>query len=216
MTKARIGLVGGMLAIAGMVLALPAGAQPGNLLANGQFDLSGAGVEGWLVLSPEFSTFFHYPSPDADDCGESGSGRAFSDPDLNFTTAEYRYCIGPVVPGASYWIGGAILFPTSAVHGKANLTLTFRTGPDCTGSSDSALFAGYATSDVAGWQQVTSGPIVAGAAAQSARLRLLLTQDVGSEPGIEAFFDNLRVTSTDWVFADDFELGVICRWVEGP
>ncbi len=205
----------GCALMAALTQAAPAMAQPGNLLANGQFDLA-VGVEGWSVVSPQYSTFFHYPTPDADDCGESGSGRAFSNPAGNFGSAEYRYCIGPVIPGTSYWVGGAILFETAAVQGRANLTLGFWTGADCTGAQDSGLFAGHAMSDVAGWQRFTSGPAVPGPAVDSVMLRLILTQDVGSEPGIEAFFDNLRVTTTDWIFADDFELEVACRWTEVP
>jgi hypothetical protein len=193
------------------LLAVSAFAQTGNLLPNGRFDLID-GVSGWGVLSPQISSLDFDPMLDADACTGSGSAFATADPGNDFGTATYRVCLGAVAVGQSYWIDGEILFPSSAVAGRSNLTLNFWTGPNCDGSADGGLFAGYALTSVAGWQRVAAGPAVAGSQIQSVMMSVLLTQDVGAEPALQAHFDEIRVTLSDPTFVDDFELGEVCRW----
>jgi hypothetical protein len=197
------------------LLAVPTFAQPGNLLTVGRFD-SAAEVADWEVMSPQYSGLSFEATADADQCDGSGSALATSNPAANAGTAEYRACVGPVVPGAAYWIGGEVRFPSSAVDGTANLTLSFLTGAGCTGLFDTHLASGYALSNVGGWQRVGGGPSVPLAGAQSVMLRLLLTQTTGSQPQIAAQFDELRVTTTDWIFAEDVEIGEACRWDSEP
>jgi hypothetical protein len=198
-----------------LLYSAPAVAQPGNLLSVGRFDAA-VEIADWEVMSPQYSGLAFDATADADQCDASGSALATSNPAANAGTAEYRACLGPVVPGAEYWIGGEIRFPSSAVDGHAHLTLSFLTGAGCTGLFDTHLFAGSALSSVSGWQTVAAGPAVPLAGAQSVLLRLLLVQTTGSQPQIAAQFDELRVTIANWIFAEDVELGEACRWDSEP
>lgn len=193
------------------LLAVSAFAQTGNLLPNGRFDLDD-GVIGWELLSPQMSALDFDPMVDADDCTGSGSAFATADPEIDFGTGVYRVCLGAVAAGQAYRISGEILFPSSAVTGRSNLTLNFMTGPNCDGTANGGLFAGYALSSVAGWQHVAAGPAVPDAEIQSVMMSVMLTQLVGAEPELQAYFDELRVTLSDWTFADDFEAEESCRW----
>lgn len=193
------------------LLAVPVFGQTGNLLPNGRFDLID-GVTGWQVLSPQMSSLAFDPMLDVNSCTGSGSALATADPSVDFGTATYYVCLGTVAAGQSYRISGEILFPSSAVSGRSNLTLNFMTGANCDGTANGGLFAGYALSSVAGWQRVAAGPAVPDGSIQSVKMSVLLTQLVGAEPALLAYFDEIRVTVTDGIFADDFELEESCRW----
>lgn len=193
------------------LLAASAFAQTGNLLLNGRFDLVD-GVIGWEVLSPQSSSLTFDPMLDFDACTGSGSALATTDPNIDFGTAVYKVCLGAVAAGQSYRISGEILFPSSAVAGRSNLTLNFMTGPNCDGTANGGLFAGYVLSSVAGWQHVAAGPADPDVSIQSVLMSVMLTQLVGAEPALQAHFDEIRVTLSDGTFADDFELGEGCRW----
>ncbi len=194
------------------LLAAPVFAQTGNLLPNGRFDLID-GIIGWQVISPQISSLSFDPALDADACSGSGSASATADPSVDFGTASYRVCLGAVSPGQIYWIAGEVLFPSSAIAGRANLTLSFLTGPNCTVAyAPGGIFAGYAVSTAAGWQRVAAGPAIPDGTAQSVMIDVMVTQIVGAEPAVSATFDEIRVTLTDGIFADDLELGESCRW----
>jgi hypothetical protein len=182
MISNRIVVVG--LAAVVLVCA-PAAAQTGNLVPNGRFDL-GVGVTGWQVVNPEFNALVFDSTLDFDGCTQSGVAHGSCDPPVDWGTGEYRACLGAVSTAESFKISGEFLFLSSAVDGHA--------------------------SDVSGWQHVEAGPVSPDPASQSVMLRVLLTQIVGSEPAIEVRFDEIRVTHTDWVFAEDLEIGETCRW----
>ena len=194
-----------------VLVCAPAAAQTGNLVPNGRFDL-GVGVTGWQVVNPEYNALVFDSTLDVDGCAQSGVAHGICDPPVDFGTGEYRVCLGAVSTAESFTISGELLFLSSAVEGHANLTLTFWDGPNCTGDYTNGLFAGYAVSDVTGWQHVEAGPVSPDPASQSAMMRVLLTQIVGSQPAIEVRFDEIRVTLSDWVFAEDLEIGETCRW----
>ena len=48
--------------------------------------------------------------------------------------------------------------------------------------------------------------------AVSVMISVLLTQNVGADPAVEALADEVRVTAADWIFAEDQEIGEPCRW----
>ena len=194
-----------------LLLCAPAAAQTGNLVPNGRFDTT-VGIAGWQVINPEFNALVFDAALDADDCPGSGAAHGTCDPGVDFGTGEYRTCLGAVSSADSLFISGEFLFASSAVEGRSNLTLSFYDGPDCTGTNTNGLFAGYALSSVAGWQHLEAGPVAPDPAAQSAQLRVLLTQIVGAQPAVEVRFDEIRVTRADWVFAEDVDLGSTCRW----
>lgn len=198
-----------LVALAGAVAA-----QNGNLATNGQFD-HGQGIAGWQVVSPAYSSLSFVPGTDAGGCVASGAALGISDPDSDFGTADYRICVPGLAAGAAYRIAGSFRFDSDLVAGRANVTLSFFTGTDCTGSSPGSTFAGYALTGTSGWQTVASGPHLAPAGTQSALLRALLTQEFGAQPAIEVLFDDIRVASAAWLFGDGFEVGARCRWSAG-
>jgi len=193
-----------------ILVAATAGAQPGNLVASGQFDDS-ADVGDWFVLSPGYSGASH-STTDADSCAGSGSFLATADPPNDFSTATYWVCLGAIQPATDYSISGDFHFASQTYAARANLTLNFKDGPDCTGDFTNGLFAGYAESAVTGWQHVAAGPVTPGAGTQSAMISILLTQYVGDEPEIFVRADNVRVVASGWIFGEGVELGSTCRW----
>jgi hypothetical protein len=197
-----------LVALAALAAA-PVAAQTGNLVP-GQLDDVGS-IAAWQVGNPVTSSA-SFSALDADGCAGSGSLRADFDTPVDFATADYSVCLATVVPGAGYAIAADFLFDTNAYAARANLSLSFYGGADCTGDYLNGLFAGYAQSAVAGWQHVESGPVTADAAAQSALMSIMLTQIVGADPAIHALADNVRVTAAEWVFAESFEVGEACRW----
>jgi hypothetical protein len=188
-----------------------AAAQTGNLVTSGQFDTA-ADLAPWTVISPAYSSHSFDSGEDADLCSLSGSLDALSDPEVDFGVAQYRHCLGPVSGTPQFWIAGDFKFPVTSAEARANLTLNFYTGSGCSGEFAGGTFAGYATSDVAGWQHVEAGPVSPGGNAVSFSISVLLTQITGSDPAVEVLADNVRVTQPSWVFAEDLEVADVCRW----
>ena len=67
-------------------------------------------------------------------------------------------------------------------------------------------------SSVSRWQHVAAGPAVPDAEIQSVMMSVMLTRLVGAEPELQVYFDEIRVTLSNWTFADDFEAEESCRW----
>ena len=186
-----------------------AAAQTGNLVPNGRFDV---GVSGWVVLNPSYNTLAFDATLDFDDCTQSGVARGICDPPVDYGVGQYGVCLGAVSPAQSFNISGEFLFLSSAVSGRAYLSLSFFDGPNCTGAHTNGVATDSAESDVTGWQHVDAVPVTPDPTAQSAWLVAGLVQNVGSQPAIEVRFDEIRVTHPDWVFAEDLEIGETCRW----
>ncbi len=190
-------------------------AQTGNLVPNGRFDLAD-GVSGWTVAFPTSSSLTFDGSLDRDDCVGSGVALASGDPSSDFASVLFSICLGAVSPSESFRMSGDFRFESSIYAARSNLTLGFFDDADCGGADIDDHFAGYAESSVAGWQHVEGGPFTPPPTVQSAQLRVFLTQIVGAEPAISVQFDEIRVTRTDWIFAEDFEVGETCRWSLAP
>jgi len=198
-----------------LVVCAPVVAQTGNLVPNGRFDFAD-GVNGWSVAFPALSSLTLDGSLDVDDCVGSGVALGTADLVIDGSAVPFTICLGAVSPSESFRISGEFRFESSTFAARANLTLTLLDGSDCGGAYVGGLFAGYAVSDVAGWQHIEAGPITVPATVQSATLTVFLTQIVGSDPAIQVQFDEIRVTRPDWVFAEDFEVGESCRWSLAP
>lgn len=193
------------------VLRAPVMAQTGNLVPNGRFDLAD-GVIGWVVASPENSSMTFDASADLNDCLGSGVALGTNNSSSDAGSAQYRVCLGAVSPDESFRMSGEFRFESSAVSGRANLTLRFFSSANCEGTLTSTGFAGYAQSATAGWQHLEAGPVTPAPTAQSAALVVFLTKTFGADPAVSVQFDEIRVTRIEWIFAEDFEVGETCRW----
>ena len=127
-----------------------------------------------------------------------------------------EYASARFPPTRRYRISGEFRFESSAVSGRANLTLRFYSAADCEGTLTNTGFAGYAQSAIAGWQHLEASPFTPAPTAQTAALVVFLTKTVGADPAVSVQFDEIRVTHTDWIFAEDFEVGETCRWSLAP
>ena len=198
-----------------VVVCAPVVAQTGNLVPNGRFDFAD-GVTGWTVVFPDSSSLTFDGSLDADGCTGSGVALGTADSIVDGGAAMFTICLGAVSPSDSFHMSGELRFESSTYPARANLTLGFFDGVDCGGADLGGGFAGFAVSDVAGWQHLEAGPVLPAPTVQSAELRVFLTQMVGSDPAIQVQFDEIRVTHSDWIFAEDFEVGETCRWSLAP
>ncbi|MCB1009822.1 MAG: hypothetical protein KDB94_13135 [Acidobacteria bacterium] len=186
-------------------------AQPGNLAPNGQFD-DPQGIGGWSVANTSISSLAFEADVDADDCPASGAAFGSSDPSIDGGTAEYRVCVTGLDDATTYRITGRFRFDSDLVVGRANVSVNFYATTNCSASDLGGQFAGYARTDVAGWQRVTSVPSPTPAGTQSAWLRVLLTQTHGAQPEIEVLFDDIRLERAAAIFGDGAEGGGTCRW----
>ena len=208
MNSVRFAMVG---FVAALWVCAPAAAQTGNLVPNGRFDV---GVSGWVVLNPSYNALVFDATLDFDDCTQSGVAHGICDPTVDYGVGQYVVCLGAVATAESYKISGEFLFLSSAVSGRAYMNISFFDGPDCTGAHTNGVASGYALSDVVGWQHVDGGPVTPDPTTLSASLTVRLVQFVGADPAIEVRFDEIRVTRTEWVFAEDLEIGEPCRWTQ--
>jgi len=200
------------LALVLLGLASAAGAQTGNLLANGRFDED---VSGWTTT---FSTYghltFHAPPDDDDFCAYSGSADADSDPSVDSGSALFSSCVSPVTGNTDYQLAASMWFKAGGfVDGYANVFPAFYDAPGCTGNplSLSNVQAGNALSSVSNWQRFQSH-FTSPSGAQSVLIRIYLVVDSGADPAMHVLVDDILFAEESYLFADDFEVRQVCRW----
>lgn len=194
-----------------LLLCAPAAAQTGNLISVGRFDSAGD-VGAWSVASPQISSLAFDASADCDGCLTSGVALGTCDSPVDFGTASFSVCLEGIPVSVGYRMSGEFRFPSNVLPARANLTLLFYPVAGCQGTDLGGGFAGYAQSAVAGWQHLESGSLLAPEATASAWFGVLLTQLTGSDPAVQVQFDEIRLTTDGWVFAEDFEADETCRW----
>lgn len=203
------------LAALAAVVAAPLQAGVGstqNLIADlGNFD-TGSEPASWQVVSPDYSDL-QWDLEDAAGCSGSGSGEAtHTQNTVDSATAQFRLCVDTgIVPNVEYRIGTSARFVDEAVGARVSMTVTFYDGAGCTGNQVGSEGSPLVTNAVSGWQRIDEEGIAAGLAA-SADLRIFFVKFEAADPLATVLIDRVVLATDDYVFADGFESGEVCRW----
>jgi len=191
-------------------------AQPGNQIANGQFDTLD-GTAGWTAHSGGYSTV-DVGTFDADGCtGQglgSGSAKGTNTANSDFAGASFYWtCIeGPPV-GEPFALATAFYFDNHTVPGNASTVINFYDTAGCSGTDvGGGLNSGGIVSTAIGWQRVRNNTGVVPVGAASARVWVLLIKTLGADSSLTVYFDDVQLLNPSWIYAEDFEIADTCRW----
>lgn len=189
-----------------LVASRPAAA--GNLLLLGQFDQPSA-IDGWTVTTDggEGSLSFEAAVDEASCAGSGSALLVTSSP--GDRDVVYSACAPGIVGGGDYAFGLEVSFPDGEGKGWLFWGVTWLDGPDCSGSVLNSTWigpVGYAPD----WQAVelwiTTQPATASALVE------LWVSSLEAPVPLHLNIDRVFVRPLEELFADDFELGELCRW----
>lgn len=193
-------------------LLLSAGplAASDNLIATGQFDQP-SDVDVWAVTSEGGRGLISFEVwPDEGDCLDSGSALLVTDAP-GALEVDYSVCGSGLLEDELYAYGLELFFPSGEGEGTLIWGATWFDGPDCTGANAGSVSIGPEVYTL-GWLalefRISTPPT-----AVSARLELKVSS-LGSPEPLRLNIDRVFIQPAAEVFADDFEVGEICRWNE--
>jgi 6-phosphogluconolactonase (cycloisomerase 2 family) len=177
-----------------------------DLLKNPNFD---ADVAFWTPV-PATPGIVRHDAEDADLAPTSGSVIA------EYVGGSQFYAVSQcvaVTAEAEYVAGGSARLD-SGLGGapSAYAQVRFYQSGNCTVQPlGTELFSSQVIGDTAGgWEQFSSGTLVAPASASSAYVSFVI--DSGSAPDFDGYFDRLYFQAPTWIFASGFESGTFSEW----
>jgi hypothetical protein len=186
------------------------GAHAESLLPNGRFDDAITGTQGWVEVDP-FGSIDWDGTHDADNCAASGAAELVHSGATGGTAARYASCAPAVPGGADYRFAARFLFPPQDREGDATVEVRFVEGAGCGGQVLSTATSPPALSAIENQWVTVSGATASPPTAGSALVVVTLTKKVGGSE-LTAYLDEVELRSAADVFAEDLEVGAVCRW----
>ncbi len=180
-----------------------------NLLPNGDFD-GGAGTSGWEALSSEMN-LVGVLGGDATNCSGSNAMRiqnlGTSDGHVTLTQS----CATSVALDTAYHAWAEVDFGSST-NASVALDIDYFASTDCTGTPLAHYPAAQYPTGISGWTIIETAADAAPSTTQSVAVRIRFIKDYAANAEEDVSVDRVRLAPEGYVYAEDFEIGSICRW----